>query len=110
MGIICILAGSFVLMYPTASAIVLPKIFYLFLGIWGLMYGILLMITAFKGRGWVARLVGVLGIIFCVAMITNHHSIDKGLSIIWVAAWYALMSGIALIVKACSQRPVPNPE
>ena len=40
MGIISIIAGGYVLMYPIATAILLPKIFILVLGIWGLMYGI----------------------------------------------------------------------
>jgi uncharacterized membrane protein HdeD (DUF308 family) len=52
--------------------------------------------------------VGVLGIIFGLALITNYYSFDKWLSVIWAAAWFAIIGGIALIVKAYSQRPVQN--
>jgi uncharacterized membrane protein HdeD (DUF308 family) len=108
MGLISIISGGYVLMYPIATAVLLPKIFILVLGIWGLMYGILLLIMAFQGGGWVAGIVGVLWIIFGLALITNYYSFDKWLSVIWFAAWFAIIGGIALIVKAYSQRPVQN--
>ena len=108
-GIVSILAGGYVLMYPIAAAILLPKIFLLLLGIWGLMYGILLLVLAFQGGGWVAGIVGVLGIIFGFALITNYYSFDKWLSMIWVAAWFAIIGGIALIVHAFNRRSARNP-
>jgi uncharacterized membrane protein HdeD (DUF308 family) len=51
-GIVSILAGGYILAYPVASALALPKIFVLVMGIWGLMYGIILLIMAFQGGGW----------------------------------------------------------
>ena len=107
-GTVSFLAGGYILMYPIAAAILLPKIAILLLGIWGLMYGILLLVLAFQGGGWVSGIIGVLGIIFGFAMITNYYSTDKWLSIIWVAAWFALIGGIALIVKAFGERSVPK--
>ena len=105
MGIFSIIAGGYVLMYPIATAVLLPKIFLLVLGAWGLMYGVMLLVMAFQGGGLVAGIVGVLGIIFGFALITNYYSVDKWLSVIWVAAWFAIIGGIALIVKAFDQRP-----
>ena len=96
-------------MYPIATAVLLPKVFLLVLGFWGLLYGVLLLIMAFQGGGLVAGIVGVLGIIFGLALITNYYSVDKWLSVIWAAAWFAIIGGIALIVKAYSQRPLQNP-
>src|SRR6478736_10110181 len=40
MGIVSILAGGYILMYPVASALVLPEIFVWVLGIWALITGI----------------------------------------------------------------------
>jgi len=37
-GIVSILAGIYILQYPLASAIAIPKILALVLGIWGLIY------------------------------------------------------------------------
>ena len=47
-GIISIAAGGYILAYPVAAALVLPQIFALIMGIWGLMYGITLLIMAFR--------------------------------------------------------------
>ena len=54
LGIISIAAGFYILSYPVIAAIALPKIFVLVMGIWGLMYGIVLLIMAFRGGGWAA--------------------------------------------------------
>ena len=70
-GIVSILAGSAILRYPLAAGIALPQIFVLVLGIWGLMYGIILLIMAFQGGGWAAGILGVLGIIFGIALMVN---------------------------------------
>src|SRR3954462_6543541 len=72
MGIISIFAGGYILMYPTAAAVVLPQTFVLVLGIWGLIYGIMLIFLGFRGAGWGATIMGVLGAIFGVVLIANY--------------------------------------
>jgi uncharacterized membrane protein HdeD (DUF308 family) len=62
-GVVSILAGLIVLMYPVAAAVALPKVFTLVLGILGLIYGVILLIIAFQGGGWGAGVLGVLSII-----------------------------------------------
>lgn len=104
MGIISILAGGTILMYPVASALVLPKIFVLVLGIWGLIEGFMLLFMAFKGAGWAAGILGVLGIIFGGILIANYSAPGMGLTMVWTAAVFAVIGGIALIVQAFRQR------
>lgn len=104
MGIVSILAGGTILMYPVASAVALPKIFVLVLGIWGLMEGFMLLFMAFKGGGWSAGILGVLGIIFGVILIANYSDFGMGVSMVWTAAVFAVIGGIALIVQAFRQR------
>src|SRR4030095_17164275 len=99
-----ILAVSYVLMYPIAAAVALPKIFVLVLGIWGLMYGIILLIMAFQGGGWGAGILGVLGIIFGIALMANYYVAGMGLSMLWTAAVFAFFGGIVMIVQAFRQR------
>ena len=70
-GIVSIIAGGYILMYPIASAVALPLIFVLMLGIWGLMEGIVLLIMAFRGGGWAAGILGVLAIVFGGILIAN---------------------------------------
>jgi uncharacterized membrane protein HdeD (DUF308 family) len=104
LGIISIAAGAYILSYPVASGLALPKIFALVLGIWGLMYGIILLIMAFSGGGWGAGILGVLGIIFGIALMVNYYKLGMGLSMVWSAAVLAVIGGIALIVQAFRQR------
>lgn len=103
-GIVSILAGFYILSYPIASAIALPKIFVLVLGIWGLMYGIILLIMAFQGGGWGAGILGVLGIIFGIALMANYYVPGMGLSMLWTAAVFAFFGGIVMIFQAFRQR------
>ena len=103
-GIVSIIAGSYVLMYPIAAAVALPKIFVLVLGIWGLMYGIILLIMAFQGGGWGAGILGVLGIIFGIALMANYTAPGMGLAMLWTAAVFAFFGGIYMIFQAFRQR------
>ena len=103
-GIVSTVAGFYIVSYPIASAIALPKIFVLVLGIWGLMYGIMLLIMAFQGAGWGAGILGVLGIIFGLALMGNYYVLGMGLAMLWTAAWFAVIGGIVMIVQAFRQR------
>ena len=105
-GIVIIIAGGYVLMYPIAAAVALPKIFVLVLGIWGLMYGIILLIMAFQGGGWGAGILGVLGIIFGIALMANYYMPGMGLAMLWTAAVFAFFGGFVMIFRAFQQRKV----
>ena len=104
MGIVSILAGSAILTYPVASALALPKIFVLVLGIWGLFYGIILLINAFRGAGWGAGSLGVLGLVFGGILIVNYSVPRMGLATLWAGAVWAVIGGIVLIVQAFRMR------
>ena len=104
MGIISILAGGYILMYPIAAATILPQIFVLVLGIWGVIYGIMLIFLGFRGAGWGATLLGVLGAIFGIVLILNYSEPGWGLSLLWTAAVFGLIGGIILVVRAFQER------
>lgn len=103
-GLISIVAGGYILSYPIVAALVLPKVFVLVLGFWGLMYGIILLIMAFRGGGWGAGILGALGIIFGIALIANYYVIGMGLAMLWTVAVFAFVGGIAMIFLAFRQR------
>jgi uncharacterized membrane protein HdeD (DUF308 family) len=103
-GIVSLMAGYYIVSYPIVSAIALPKIFVLVLGIWGLMYGIILLIMAFQGGGWGAGILGVLGIIFGIALMANYYVAGMGLAMLWTAAVFAFFGGIVMIVQSFRQR------
>jgi uncharacterized membrane protein HdeD (DUF308 family) len=103
-GLISIVAGAYILMYPVAAALALPKIFVLVLGVWGLVYGITLLIMAFRGGGWGAGILGVLGIIFGIILMGSYMVPGMGLSFLWTAAVFGVVGGIVLIIQAFRQR------
>lgn len=100
MGIISIAAGMYILMYPIASGLVLPRIFVLVLGLWGLLQGIVMLIMAFRGGGWAAGILGALAIIFGIILIANYSVPGAGLAMIWAAAVVALIGGLIMIFQA----------
>ncbi len=104
MGIISILAGGAILVYPTVAAVALPQVFMLILGIWGFIQGIMLLFLAFRGGGWGAGLLGALELIFGIILIANYGAIGMGLTFIWVAAVCAFAGGFVMIFQAFRQR------
>lgn len=104
MGVISIIAGGSILMYPVSAAIILPHVFLLILGIWALMEGILLFFMAFKGGGWAAGILGVISFVLGLILMGHYGNLGSGLVMLWVGAIWAFISGIALIIQAFMQR------
>jgi uncharacterized membrane protein HdeD (DUF308 family) len=104
MGLISIMAGFYIVAYPVAAAVVLPRVFVLVLGIWGLMQGIVATILGFKGGGWGLIALGVIGIIFGLILIANYTVVGAGLAMIWAAAVWAFIGGFFMIFRAFQQR------
>jgi uncharacterized membrane protein HdeD (DUF308 family) len=104
MGIVSILAGGWILIYPAYAAVTLPRIFVLILGIWGLMKGLLLLFLAFKGGGWGAGILAVITIVFGGILIANYDTAGWGLSLIWVAALFGFVGGFFMVFMAFKQR------
>jgi uncharacterized membrane protein HdeD (DUF308 family) len=104
MGIVSIAAGAYILAYPVAAAVVLPRILVLVLGIWGLMYGFILLFMAFRGGGWGAGILGALGILFGLALMADYGKLFSGLAMLWSIAVCGVIFGIVLIFQAFRQR------
>jgi uncharacterized membrane protein HdeD (DUF308 family) len=104
MGIVSIIAGGAILMYPKAAAVAVPRIFVLVLGIWALMEGIILLVMAFRGAGWGAGIMGVVAIVFGIILMGEYTKVGSGLAMIWAAAIWGLIGGIILIIQAFRQR------
>ena len=104
MGLISILAGFYIVTYPIAAGIALPRVFVLVLGIWGLMQGTVALVLAFKGGGWGLGVLGVIGIVFGIILIANYAVPGMGLAMLWVAAVWAFIGGFFVIYRAFQQR------
>jgi uncharacterized membrane protein HdeD (DUF308 family) len=103
-GILSILAGIAILSYPLYSAIALPALFVLILGIQGLIYGIVMLIMAFKGGGWGAGILGALSIVFGLILMSNWASLAAVVTLVWAAAFFALFMGLIQIFQAFRQK------
>lgn len=104
MGVLNILAGIVVMRHPVASAVALPGILILFLGIQGLITGVMELVLAFRGGGWGMGIWGALSTVFGVVLIVNWTSPLMVLTFIWVVGVVAIMGGIAEIFQAFRQR------
>jgi uncharacterized membrane protein HdeD (DUF308 family) len=70
-GILGIIAGIAILTYPFYSAFVVPYIFIIFVGVWGLIMGFVSIFAAFKGGGWGAGIMGLILVIFGCLILAN---------------------------------------
>jgi uncharacterized membrane protein HdeD (DUF308 family) len=104
MGAISIIAGGYVLTYPIAAGIALPRVLVLVLGFWGLIEGTVLLIMAFRGGSWGAGILGVLAIILGIALLGSYMLPGSGLAMIWVAAVSLLVGGVLMVIQAFRQR------
>jgi uncharacterized membrane protein HdeD (DUF308 family) len=104
MGIVGIWAGGYVITNPILSAVALPKIAVWVLGFYGIFYGIMLIVMAFKGGGWGAGLLGALGLVLGFVLIGNAAELGVGLAYVWVSALFAFIFGIVAIVRSFQQR------
>jgi uncharacterized membrane protein HdeD (DUF308 family) len=103
-GIVSIIAGGYILMYPVLVAAQLPQLFVLILGIWGVVKGIVLLLLAFQGGGWPAGIMGAITLIFGFILIANYGEPGWGLSLVWVGAVFAFIGGFFMVYQAFKQR------
>ena len=104
MGILGILAGIVVMRHPVASAVTIPMILVLMLGIQGMIVGAISLVMAFKGGGWGAGILGGLSIVFGLILVLNFANLGTVAVFIWVVAIFAIVGGVVQIVQAFRQR------
>jgi uncharacterized membrane protein HdeD (DUF308 family) len=104
MGVISILAGIVILRYPLISALTIPTLLILLLGIQGVIVGIIALVMAFKGGGWGAGILGAISIIFGLILMANFTAPGMVITLVWVAAIFAIIGGIFQLVVAFQRR------
>jgi uncharacterized membrane protein HdeD (DUF308 family) len=103
-GIVSLLAGWYILAYPTAAGVALPRIMVLVLGLWGIFEGIALIVMAFAGAGWGAGILGVLWLILGGILLADYGDFGSGLAMVWAGAVVGLIGGAILIWQAFRDR------
>ena len=104
MGLISIIAGAYVLMYPVLVGLELPSLLVLILGIWGVIKGAVLFFMAFKGGGGAYAIVGIFAFFFGLILIAAYTIPGVAVVAVWFAAIGALIGGFFLIYRAIQQR------
>ncbi|MDV2482773.1 hypothetical protein F8E02_12375 [Methanoculleus sp. Wushi-C6] len=95
-GILGVLAGILVLTYPLYSAVLIPTVLAIIIGVEGLIIGAVYMVQGFSGSGWGTGILGILSIIFGLVLIANPLVAAVGL--VLLLAGLAIVGGIAAIV------------
>lgn len=95
-AILGILAGVLVLAYPLYSAVLIPSILAIIIGVEGLIIGAVYTVQGFSGAGWGTGILGILSIIFGLVLIANPLVAAVGL--VLLLAGLAIVGGIAAIV------------
>ena len=103
-GLLSVFAGIIILRHPLASAVTIPALIILLMGLQGLISGVVTLVLAFKGGGLGAGVFGVLSIIFGLILVANYASMGAIVALIWVAAIFALVGGIVQVFQAFQQR------
>ncbi|WP_250986669.1 HdeD family acid-resistance protein [Methanoculleus oceani] len=97
-SILGILAGILVLTYPLYSAILIPTVFAIIIGVEGLIIGAVYLVQGFSGEGWGTAILGILSIIFGLILIADPLIAAVGL--VLLLAGFAIVGGIAAVILA----------
>jgi len=103
-GIVGLIAGGWMLLYPVYAAIALPRIFLLIIGIWGVFHGAELLFVSLRARAWGSVVLGAIVLVFGLILMANYDEAGWGLSLITMAAWFAFLGGFVVIYRAFRDR------
>ncbi len=101
-GILSIIAGIVILMYPAYSSLVVLTLFIIFIGAWAIVTGAVSLAWAFKGGGWGVGILGVLTIILGLLLLTN--SLAGILVLPWMFGFFLIIGGIGSIIWGLRMR------
>ena len=106
-GLIGILAGVSVIQHPLWSAVFLPKLLVVILGIQGIFHGVAYIIEAIRGLGWGTAILGILSILFGIILLSAPL-----ISAVWLVIFLGAVSllggilsvGYAIVVYRMQSR------
>lgn len=94
-GILSILAGIFILMYPIYGSFIALNLFVIFIAIWVIISGGMGLYSAFTGGGWGAGILGIITIILGLLLLANFAA---GVLIFpWVFGFILILGGISAL-------------
>jgi len=97
-SVVGIVAGLMVISRPLWATLVVPTAYVIVLGVWGMIMGVIMLISAFKGAGWGAGIMGALGVMLGLFLMWNP--LAAALALPWVLGIFAMVGGIINIFMA----------
>ncbi len=97
-GLLGIVAGILIMMYPYYSTILLPAMLIIIIGVWGLIIGGITLAHGIRGGGWGEIILGILGIIFGLVLLAKP--LISALLLPYVLGIFGVILGIGAIVAA----------
>ena len=96
-GILSIIAGVVILMYPVISPFIVLTLFVIFIGAWAIVTGAVKLASAFKGGGWGMGILGILTIILGLLLLNK---------LLWQESWssrgcsdsFLIIGGIGAVI------------
>ena len=101
-GIIGLAAGLLVLGNPVESTVVIPAIYAILLGIFGVLIGISALIAAFQGEGWGVGIFGLVSLV--IGLVLMFNSVVGGAVLIWLTALLLVIQGAIGVVWSFMKR------
>ena len=96
-GILSIIAGAVILMYPIYSSAVVLTLFVIFIGIWAVITGVVKIVLSFKGGGRGIGIIGILTIILGLLLLVNFAA---GVLVLpWVFGLFLILGGIGTLIE-----------
>jgi len=101
-GILSIIVGVVILMYPIISPYIVLRLLMVFIGILALVNGAVIITSALKGGGWGTGILGVLTIVLGLLLLTN--SLVGVIVLPWVFGVFFVIGGIGAIIWGIKMR------
>ena len=101
-GILSIIAGAVILMYPIISPYIVLRLLIIFIGILALVNGAVIITSALKGRGWGTGILGALTIVLGLLLLTN--SLAGVIVLPWIFGVFFVIGGIGAVIWGINMR------
>lgn len=95
-GILSIIAGVVILMYPIISPYIVLKFLVIFIGALAIVNGAVVLASTFKGGGWGMGVLGILSILLGLLLLTN--SLAGALVLPWMFGFILVIGGIGAVI------------
>jgi uncharacterized membrane protein HdeD (DUF308 family) len=105
-GILGIIAGLVIMVYPLYSTILIPTLLMLFIGVWGLIIGGTHLAAAFETKDWSMGFIGIVAIIFGILLIV--YPLISAAILPFVLGAFGIVGGIIMIVLAFQLKSVSS--